>query len=76
MMIDHPLRTKRIAAGLSVEALAERVRVSKSTISRIETWNADPSLSLMKLLCENLDGLTAGDFMAEAPDGRTDGSGS
>lgn len=67
--MDHPLRTKRIAAGLSLDALAERVSVSKSTISRIETWNTDPPLSLIKRLCAQLPDLSANDFMAEPEEG-------
>lgn len=66
-MHEHPLRTKRVTAGLSVEALAARVNVSKSTISRIETWSADPSLALIRDLCGILPGLSANDFIADAP---------
>lgn len=64
--MEHPLRVRRIAADLRVEALAERVGVSKSTISRIENWQADPSLSLIRMLCEQLPGLTANDFIQQS----------
>lgn len=61
--MEHPLRVRRIAANLRVEALAAKVGVTKSTISRIETWQADPSLSLIRMLCEELPGLSANDFV-------------
>jgi len=63
--MEHPLRLRRTAERLSVEALASRVGVTKSTISRIETWQADPSLSLIRDLCRELPGLSANDFMQE-----------
>ena len=49
--------------GLSVEALARRVNTAKSTISRIENWQGDPSLALIRLLCRELPGLSADDFL-------------
>jgi len=61
--MEHPLRTRRIADKLSVEALAERVNVAKSTISRVETWSADPSFELVRSLILVFPGLTANDFM-------------
>jgi DNA-binding XRE family transcriptional regulator len=64
--MDHPLRIHRTAAKLSAEALADRVGVTKSTISRIETWTQDPSLSLIRSLCDVFPGLTANDFMKQA----------
>lgn len=65
--MEHPLRIRRTAAGLSVEALATLVGVAKSTISRVETWQADPSLQLIRDLCSALPGLRADDFMVERP---------
>lgn len=62
--MEHPLRNCRIERKLSVEALADMAGCAKSTISRIETWTADPSLSLIRRLCELLPGLTANDFIA------------
>lgn len=64
--MEHPLRTHRTAAGLSVDALAQRVGVAKSTISRIENDAADPSISLVRKLCQALPGLSANDFMRSA----------
>jgi len=61
--MEHPLRTRRVADKLSVEALAERVDVAKSTISRVETWSADPSFALIRSLIIVFPGLTANDFM-------------
>ncbi len=65
--MEHPLRTRRIAEGLSVEALAARADAAKSTISRVETWHTDPSLGLIRRLCTVLPGLSANDFLASAP---------
>jgi DNA-binding XRE family transcriptional regulator len=62
--MEHPLRTARVAANLSMEALAQRVDVSKTTISRIESWKQDPSLALIRQLCSILPALTANDFIA------------
>ena len=62
--MEHPLRIKRTAASLSVEALAERAGVAKSTISRVETGQADPSLELIRRLCLILPELRADDFLA------------
>jgi DNA-binding XRE family transcriptional regulator len=61
--MEHPLRIRRQAANLSIDELARRVGVAKSTVSRIETWQADPSLSLVRSFCTQLPGLSANDFM-------------
>lgn len=63
--MEHPLRTYRLAASMSLDALAERVNVAKSTLSRIETRRADPSLALIRKLREVFPDLTANDFMTD-----------
>jgi transcriptional regulator with XRE-family HTH domain len=45
-MQDHPLRTYRINAGLTLEAVAIRAETTKETISRIELGSRTPSLAL------------------------------
>lgn len=61
--MEHPLRTHRTAANLSIDELSRRIGVAKSTISRVETWQADPSLHLIRGLCRELPGLKADDFL-------------
>jgi transcriptional regulator with XRE-family HTH domain len=49
-MLTHPLRAYRVRAGISMEALAWRVQVSKASISRIETGLQSPSPELARAL--------------------------
>ena len=46
---------KRLAKKLSQRALAKKVKTSPAVISRIETMNANPSLSLLKRIASVLD---------------------
>jgi transcriptional regulator with XRE-family HTH domain len=48
------LRELRVAAGLSRAQLAERCRVSQSTISKSELGRGEPRLLLILILCEGL----------------------
>ncbi|QMV00133.1 helix-turn-helix domain-containing protein [Devosia sp. D6-9] len=61
--MEHPLRIARSAAKRSVEDVAQEAGVSKSTISRIETWMSDPSVSLIRTLCAMFPALTPNDFI-------------
>ena len=62
----HPMKAWRRGQKLSLDALAKSVRASKSTLSRIETYAADPSVSLIRRICDASDGkLTANDFVSQ-----------
>jgi DNA-binding XRE family transcriptional regulator len=61
--MEHPLRTYRIAAGLSLDALATRANVNKATLSRIENRQCDPSLALVRVLMGIFPELRADDFI-------------
>jgi DNA-binding XRE family transcriptional regulator len=58
----HPLAAWREAAGLTVEALAEKSRVTTEMIVRIEAGRADPRLSAMMALAASLN-LEIGDIV-------------
>lgn len=59
------IATARDAAGLSQEALAEKVGVTRWTINRIEQGARDPSFDLMQKIVAALDGrITLNDFGA------------
>ncbi|GAB3498918.1 ATP-binding protein [Amycolatopsis cihanbeyliensis] len=62
------LRRLRLAAGLSLTRLAERVHYSKGYLSKVETGAAAPNMSLA-LLCD-AEFHTAGALVALVPDGR------
>jgi transcriptional regulator with XRE-family HTH domain len=49
---EHPLRTWRNGAELTLDDVARRAGTTKETISRIELWVRSPSLSLAKKLSE------------------------
>jgi len=62
------IATARDAAGLSQEALAEKVGVTRWTINRIEQGARDPSFDLMQKIVAALDGrITLNDFGASQP---------
>jgi DNA-binding XRE family transcriptional regulator len=64
MANEHPLREYRKTAGLTLEALAEKADVTAPTLSRIETWQAEPSLALISRLIKLSRGkLSADDFL-------------
>ncbi len=48
----HPLRRYRQEKGLTLEQLAERVRVSEATLSRIETRLQNPGLDILRRLVD------------------------
>lgn len=51
-MEGHPLRQWRLQAGLNQEAAAERLGLSKPTLSRYETGSRTPSLTQAAKLSE------------------------
>lgn len=65
---EHPLRSYRRKNGLQLDDLAEKTGVSRSTLSRIETRRAAPSLDLVRRLIAATNGaVSATDFFqAEA----------
>ena len=64
MSKDHPLRAYRQEHDLTLEAIAEELGIWPSTLSRIETWQNAPSMSLVKRLIKLSRGkLRADDFL-------------
>ena len=64
MQSNHPLRIYRKGAKLTLEAFAAKVETTAPTLSRIETWQAEPSLSLIKRIIKVSRGkLRADDFL-------------
>jgi transcriptional regulator with XRE-family HTH domain len=59
------VRERRIAAGLSQEALAERVGIDRKSISRMETGAFSPSLDRVWMVAEALD-VTMHDLFEDA----------
>ena len=53
--LKNRLKTVRMAKGLSQEALADVVGVSRQTISSIETGQFNPTAKLALILCVALD---------------------
>jgi transcriptional regulator with XRE-family HTH domain len=53
--IGERLRTARLSRGLSLRGLAERLRVSPSLISQVETGRARPSVKTLYALARELD---------------------
>lgn len=76
--IGERLRVERVRQGVSQRALAERLGLSASLISQIETGRSKPSVStLYSMVTElgiSLDSLFGEDQEAQ-PDDRTDGGG-
>ena len=65
MAAVHPLKTFRIQRRLSQESVAAAVKVSKSTISRIETRHQTPTLGVIERLIEFSEGaLSADSFLS------------
>ena len=52
--IGQRLRSERVARGLSLRELAERAHVSASLVSQIETGRAQPSVSTLYALADEL----------------------
>jgi transcriptional regulator with XRE-family HTH domain len=62
--MEHPLQKFRGRAGLTVEALARQLGISKSSLSRIENGKQNPSLSLLRRINKITAGkVTANDFL-------------
>lgn len=53
-LIGARVKARRVAAGLSLEALAARSGVSRAAISRIERGEASPTAQLLGRLCSGL----------------------
>lgn len=53
--VQAPLKDRRVELGLSLEALAKKSGVPKSTISRIELGKSEPSPATRKKLANALD---------------------
>lgn len=54
-IFGHRLRAERVAAGLSLAALASRLKVTKGYLSRLETGKAEPSAQMVKDVAQALD---------------------
>jgi len=65
--IPHRLRSLRIAAGLSQEALAAKTDLSQRTISRLEAGHVAPNRSTLRLLADAL-GVTIDDLFEKNGD--------
>lgn len=61
--IGERLKSLRAGSGLTLDQLADRSRVSRAMISRIERAEASPTAALLARLCEGL-GLTLSVFFA------------
>lgn len=73
--MNHPLANARTAAGLSQQALAEKVECDRVSIARIESRKQKPSLRLIEriiatLAKKNVE-LSADVFLAPPPAKRT-----
>lgn len=55
MKIGNKIKDLRLAKGLKTKELADLIGVDQSTISKIETDKALPSLPTLESLCEVLD---------------------
>lgn len=55
MIIGNKIRDLRLAKGLKTKELADLIGVDQSTISKIETDKALPSLPTLESICEVLD---------------------
>ena len=54
-LLSRQLIKKRLAKKMSQRDLAKRLNTTQAVISRIETMNANPSLSLLKRIARELD---------------------
>lgn len=52
--IGKKIRQRRIERNITIEELAKKVGVAKSTISRIESGEKNPSLVVFASICEAL----------------------
>jgi ribosome-binding protein aMBF1 (putative translation factor) len=60
------LRQRRLAAGLTPSRLAQKCRVSPTTISKAESGISEPHLSLILILCDGL-GITPDTLIGDLP---------
>ena len=66
---EHALLAYRRKTGLTLEALAERARTSRSMLSRVEQRKALPSLGLVSRLVAATGGaVSADDFLPNERD--------
>lgn len=54
-LIADAMIRKRLAKKLSQRDLAQKVKTTQAVISRVESMNANPSLSLLKRIASALD---------------------
>jgi transcriptional regulator with XRE-family HTH domain len=60
------LRQRRLAVGMTPSRLAQRCRVSRATINKVESGITEPRLSLILILCDGL-GITPDTLIGELP---------
>ncbi|WP_454389170.1 helix-turn-helix domain-containing protein, partial [Streptococcus sp. Marseille-Q8145] len=67
MHLNQIIRTKRLAAGLTQEALAQKVGVTSPAVSKWEKGISYPDITLLPILARNLntDVNTLLDFSAD-----------
>lgn len=71
--MEHPLRTYRKSAGISLQRLADQVGVTKSCLSKIETGAATPSISLAARIADATSArVTVADFIIMSSTRQTD----
>ena len=63
--LGHAVRRRRVAAGLSQEALARAARVHPTYISLVERGLRDPKISSVRRIARGLR-VGAGELVAEA----------
>lgn len=65
----HPLRAYRKARKISLDEVVRVTKLSKATISRIETRKSNPSTESLTRLCKFTDGLLSPNdfFLTEKP---------
>ena len=71
MLLGKRIRHFRVRAGLTLDALGERVGVVGSQLSLIENGKREPRLSLLQAIARQLDVDPAILLLQEAPDART-----
>ena len=55
MHLNQIIRTKRLAAGLTQEALAQKVGVTSPAVSKWEKGISYPDITLLPILARNLN---------------------
>lgn len=77
MNLSEKIYQCRKEAGLSQETLAEQIGVSRQSVSKWETGEADPEIAKLKLLSEtfhvSVDWLLSEEDTPETPQPKTDG---